>query len=166
MVWRAAAEEHGPVTDLKLSAHFWLSEFIVSQTAKRLGIENYPPPGIVIDLRRLANRLESVRVLFNAPIFISSGYRCNELNTCIGGAKTSAHCAGLAADFTIPSYGTPLAVCQRIANSSIPFRQLIHEYGSWVHLAIGAVGMEDHRDLRTICSPTTGYTVGINPCGE
>lgn len=152
------------MTDLKLSAHFWLSEFIVSQTAKRLGIENYPPPAIVIDLRRLAGRLEFVRALFGSPLFISSGYRCGELNTFVGGAKSSAHLQGLAADFVIPSYGTPLAICQRIADSKIAFRQLIHEYGSWVHFSIAAIGMEDSRDLRTICSPTTGYKEGIHPC--
>jgi hypothetical protein len=41
-----------------LSEIFTLDEFVFSQTAARLGIDNSPSPEIVANLRRLAQALE------------------------------------------------------------------------------------------------------------
>lgn len=150
--------------DVRLSPNFMLSEFIDSQTAERKGIDNSPSDEIVVNLRRLAIRMERVRALFNASISISSGYRCPALNAAIGGSPSSDHMKGLAADFVVRSYGTPYAVCQRIESSVIPFRQLIHEYGRWTHLAIAEPGVIDIRELLTICDAGSGYKAGISEC--
>ena len=119
-----------------LSAHFDLDEFITSETATRYGIDNTPNDEIVDNLRFLASMLEEVRILLdNKPIIIKSGYRCPKLNSAIGGAKTSQHMQGLAADFICPSYGTPYDICYEISASNLRFDQLIYE-GNWVHISV------------------------------
>ena len=45
---------------------------------------------------------------------ISSGYRCPELNSAVGGSPTSQHCMGLAADFTCEDFGSPLEIAQAL----------------------------------------------------
>ena len=120
-----------------LSPNFSLDEFIFSQTAARLGIDNTPDARILKNLQRLATTLEQVRgALGNLPILISSGYRSPTLNRAIGGAPNSAHMDGLAVDFTCPRFGSVLATARAVARSNILFDQVILEYGRWVHLAI------------------------------
>ncbi len=122
---------------MQLSKHFALAEFVESQTAARKGIDNTPPSHIIDNLRMLATGLENVRILLgNRPIRISSGYRCPALNTAVGGARSSHHMQGFAADFTCPAYGRPMAICEAIAASSIRFDQLILEFDAWVHLSV------------------------------
>lgn len=123
---------------MMLSPHFTLAELTVSDTACRKGIDNTPPPAILENLKRTAALLEEVRTLLgNKPIIVTSGYRCVALNREIGSSDTSAHCQGQAADFTCPGYGSPLQIAQAIyaAKPPIKFDQLIHEFGSWVHIA-------------------------------
>jgi zinc D-Ala-D-Ala carboxypeptidase len=123
----------------RLSAHFALDEFLVSQTASRLGIDNRPNSETFANLRRLAGVMEGVRErLGNKPILISSGYRSTILNRAIGGATNSAHIRGLAADFTCPGYGDPITVCRTLQMhlGDLGIDQLIHEFGAWVHLGL------------------------------
>ena len=121
--------------DQQLSPHFALSELTASQTATRLGLRNEPGILIVENLKRLALLLEQVRGLLGGkPILISSGYRSQAVNRAVGGAASSAHVDGLAADFICPGYGTPRQICQAIQDSPLRFDQLIFE-GTWVHLA-------------------------------
>ena len=120
-----------------LSPNFSLDEFIFSQTAARLGIDNTPDARILKNLQRLATTLEQIRgALGNLPILISSGYRSPTLNRAIGGAPNSAHMDGLAVDFTCPRFGSVLATARAVAKSQIVFDQVILEYGRWVHLGI------------------------------
>ena len=119
-----------------LTQHFTLDELVASQTAVRFGLDNTPPPGVVSNLKMLAVVLEQVRELLGVAVLVSSGYRSERVNVAVGGKPNSRHSLGLAADFTAPQYGTPLEVAQRISASSILFDQLIHEFGSWVHISI------------------------------
>ncbi len=122
---------------MKLTQNFTLEELLVSQEAARRGINNTPPGEVVVNLTKLANMLEEVRAfLGDRPIHVSSGYRSAALNAAIGATATSHHILGGAVDFTCASYGSPLAVARAIEGSDIPFGQLIHEYGAWVHLSI------------------------------
>ena len=50
----------------------------------------------------LLEMLERLRLAVGAPLRICSGYRCPTHNKAIGGAKTSAHMMGLAADIAVP----------------------------------------------------------------
>jgi zinc D-Ala-D-Ala carboxypeptidase len=152
------------VLDAQLSTHFRLSEFIVSGVAERRGIANAPNDDQLGNLMRLADVLERVRrLLGQAPLLINSGFRSPELNAAVRGSRHSAHLLGCAADFIAPSFGTPREICMRIADSEIPFDQLIFE-GSWVHLAIPILGEDPRRQLLTAVferSYPTRYVRGI-----
>ena len=125
-----------------LSAHFDLAEFVTSETAERYGIDNTPNDEIVDNLRFLCSTLEEVRQLLDKPLIIKSGYRCPKLNSAIGGAKTSQHMLGLAADFICPQFGSAYDVAYEIARSNMRFDQLIYE-GSWVHISISDMPRHD-----------------------
>jgi hypothetical protein len=124
---------------MKLTANFTLEEFLVSQTAERHGIDLTPPHEVVENLRRLCEGcLQPLREATNRPIFISSGYRSPDLNSLIGGSKTSAHMAGNAADFIVSGL-TPYDTCKLIVEMGLPYDQVIHEFGRWVHLGVADI---------------------------
>ena len=120
----------------QLTQHFSLEELTFSQTAARKGINNTPPPDVLARLKRTAQGMEVVRIaLGGSAINISSGYRCPALNAAVGGAKNSQHLTGEACDFTSPAYGSVESVFNLIRASTIPFDQVILEYGRWVHIS-------------------------------
>ena len=90
---------------MKLSKYFTLEEFIRSNTAERMGIDNVPKDEKVVEnLRSLCLEvLQPLRDYVGAPVHINSGYRCPELNMVVGGVKNSQHCRGEAADIRIVS---------------------------------------------------------------
>lgn len=141
-----------------LTTHFSLAEMIASQTAARLGIDNTPPPDIIKNLRRTATMLEEIRQILGCPIIVSSGYRCQALNKAVKGSKNSAHMVGLAADFTAPGFGNPFQVAKKIAAWGVEYDQLIHEFGTWVHVGLG--DGPPRRQALSIFSGT-GYLPGI-----
>jgi hypothetical protein len=53
----------------------------------------------------------------------------------VGDGSHSPHSWGLAADFHVPEFGSPLAVCRAIVISKLEWDQLIYEF-NWVHLGI------------------------------
>lgn len=126
---------------MQLTPHFELREFEVSQEAVRRGINNTIPPEYLDNVKTLACTLEQVRLLVKAPIIISSGYRCIELNKIIGGNPRSRHLYALAADFHVPGYSVK-EVVELIQNSWLKYDQLINEFGAWVHLSIPFEGEE------------------------
>lgn len=121
---------------MNLSPHFSLTELVASQVATRKGIDNMPPPAVVANLTRLAALLEQVRTLVGAPITISSGFRSPALNKAVGGAASSAHVQGLAADISTAKLA-PKALALLIRQSGLDFDQLIYE-GTWVHIGLSA----------------------------
>ena len=118
-----------------LSKNFSLEELTFSQTASRMGLKNEPTLDVINNLKYLAENLELVRNLLDAPIIISSGFRCLTLNTAIGSKGTSQHVSGEAADFTSNRYGTPLAIVRKIKDSNLRYDQLILEFDRWVHIS-------------------------------
>lgn len=121
---------------LRLSSHFTLDEFIISQEAARRGIDNTPPPEVIEKLRKTAQGLEAVRVSLScAPILISSGYRCLALNRLLGSQDTSQHVLGEAADFTSPGFGSASVVAYALRDGGIEYDQLILEFDRWVHIS-------------------------------
>lgn len=127
---------------MRLSPHFTLAEFTLSQTASRLGIDNTPPPEALESLKLVAQGLEGVRILLGVPIIISSGYRCLALNRAIGSKDSSQHILGQAVDFEAPGYGSPRIVMDRIIDSGMDFDQCILEYppDGWVHMSFVRFG--------------------------
>ena len=120
---------------MQLSKNFELSEFYMSATAIRRGIDNTPPANDVEALKLLvANVLQPLRDKFG-PIVVTSGYRSKALNKAIGGATTSQHSCGEAADIKIPGV-KHAEVCKWIRNN-LQFDQLIYEFGEmgWIHVS-------------------------------
>jgi hypothetical protein len=134
--------------NLRFTSHFVLGEFLRSNTADRLGINNTPLEYHIMRLRNLAQRsLEPVRQHLGLPIQVNSGYRCPELNAAVKGVKTSQHLLGEAADITIPKAHRPFAhatdeqaarLIYMYARQYADYDQLILEHqGSswWVHIS-------------------------------
>ena len=115
---------------MQLSKHFTLEEFEKSQTATRKGITNKAGSGEVKSLGDLCYEiLEPVRVKFDKPVTITSGYRSKELCLAIGSSENSQHtCANgsAAADFEIAGVSN-LEVALWI-QGNCDFDQLILEY--------------------------------------
>lgn len=87
-----------------LSSHFTISEFVKSETAKRLGIDNTPSREVINNLKfGTTYILEPLRLMYGKPIIINSGYRCEKLNRAVGGVSNSYHLAGKAADIKLAS---------------------------------------------------------------
>ena len=125
---------------MKLSKHFSLSEFEKSSTATRLGIKNKAGSGEIKNLTDLCYAvLEPVRAKFEKPVFITSGYRSEQLCEAIGSKKTSQHTRGEAVDFEIMGISN-LQLALWIENNC-DFDQLILEFwkeeeganSGWVH---------------------------------
>ena len=136
---------------MKLSQNFSLLEMTRSQLAARHGIDNKPNDIQLENLKTLAKGMELVRTkLDNLPIIISSGFRCEDLNDLLGSKRTSAHIAGLACDFTCDRYSHVGRVFEVLAESSIPYQQLIYEYSSWIHVAFPPEGEEPRRQTLVI----------------
>lgn len=122
-----------------LSPHFTVDELTHSQTAARLGLDNDPGAEVLTALKHTALGLEAVRVrLGGAPILISSGYRSPAVNQAVGGSLASQHMRGEAVDFTAPGFGNPRQIVDALADSSVPYDQLILEFNSWVHISFAA----------------------------
>lgn len=135
---------------MSLSKYFALSELTVSESAARRGLKNVPFGKQLENLKQTAARMDEIREGLGKPIIVTSGYRSPEVNAAIGGSRTSAHCHGLAVDFTCPGYGSPLAVAKAILASGIEFDQLIHEYGAWVHIGFAEAGKPSRKQTLTI----------------
>lgn len=90
----------------RLSEHFTVGEMINSQTAirQRILMQYVSQAEILGNMKLLANNvLQPVRNQFRDSMFITSGYRCFQLNQAVGGAQNSLHLKGLAADIMVNS---------------------------------------------------------------
>lgn len=130
-----------------LSPHLSLAEVTVSDTAKRLGIDNTPPPGHVANLKLLAAVIfEPIREHFGVPIHVSSGYRSKALNDATPGASASSqHSKGEALDLDQDGKGTGVTnrMVFEFIRANLPYDQLIYEGGDdaspdWVHVSYSA----------------------------
>lgn len=120
---------------MKLSEHFSLDEFTLSQTAVRNGILNVPDEFAINNLKALSlNVLEPIRKALGKEIHISSGYRSHRVNKLIGGATNSQHVYGMAADISAKGMTTE-ELYIFIKTSGISFDQLIQEFDRWVHVS-------------------------------
>ncbi len=120
--------------------YFSIKELSASTEASKMGIDNTPTPVVVAKLTQLVGHiLDPLRERYGYPIHVSSGYRCKRLNKAVGGAETSQHVKGEAADI----YCTNLmdnAVIFSMIYYLLPFDQLIWERGTdeapaWVHVS-------------------------------
>jgi hypothetical protein len=131
------------VSGTKISKWFTYEELTYSTTANSKGIKNIPNTIEYQHLIELAYWLDGLRDYLGYPIVISSGFRCPELNAAVGGAKTSAHRLGYAADLQ-PGKGSFLQFQKQVReyclNHGVHFDQCIIEKNSkgsqWVHIGL------------------------------
>lgn len=130
---------------MRLTNNFTLEELYASATADRKGIDNFPSPIVQQNLRALAEKiLQPIRDEYRHPIIVTSGYRCATLNKAVGGAKTSQHLTGSAADIkcTHTSKAYLFRMIKRMIEAKkIVVGQLLWEYGnadepSWIHISL------------------------------
>ncbi len=117
----------------KLSKNFTWKEFTKSDTASRLHINNEIVDWDVRDnIKALVEDvLQPLRDAWGGPLFINSGFRCQELNEAVGGAPTSQHVKGQAADV---GCSDSLALAKLAKRMNLPFDQMII-YPSFVHFS-------------------------------
>ena len=65
------------------------------------GLDNTPKLGALTALLHTSKKMQQIRDAIDMPIFITSGYRSQLVNTKIGGSPTSKHMQGLACDFLV-----------------------------------------------------------------
>ena len=108
---------------MKLTPNFTLQEMTISQTAERHGIVNSPNSEQIINLKRVSAVLEVIRATIDRPVMVSSGFRCETLNTAVRGSSTSKHMEGLAVDFHVDGM-TPHEVIESVKHV-IPYRTTV-----------------------------------------
>jgi zinc D-Ala-D-Ala carboxypeptidase len=158
---------------MRLSPNFMLSEFMVSDTAARRGIDMTVPPALIPRLVDVCvHVLEPVRANFKAPVIVTSGYRPPALNKAVGGSNSSQHTKAEAADFHV--VGVPhFEVCQWISRNC-EFDQLILEFvnpavpgSGWIHASYAAGENRKQRltarRVRSFGRWKTQYLRGLHP---
>ena len=118
--------------------YFSFQEMERSETAYRHGIDNTAPEGARRNIAVLVDRvLDPLREAWGKPLTVTSGYRCQELNRIVGGAKTSHHLRGMAADISTGNRVENRRLFQLVLDLKLPFTQLIDEKNfAWVHISL------------------------------
>jgi hypothetical protein len=128
---------------MNLTEHFTLEEMTFSPTAIKKGIDNTPNAQAIKNLTVLCEKiLEPLRTHVGGPIKISSGYRCEVLNSLIGGAKSSQHKIGQAADIDLKE---KCAEAFHWIRENLDYDQIIWEFGNdkqpdWIHISYSTKG--------------------------
>ena len=83
-------------------------------------------------IRELTNTvLQPLRDAWGQPLHVNSGYRCPKLNAAVGGAATSQHTKGEAADIKAEH---PVKLAQLAYDLGLPYDQMII-YPTFVHFS-------------------------------
>lgn len=125
--------------------YFSIEELCRSETADAKGIDNSPSAVARENLEALVfNVLDPLREKFGKPIIVNSGYRSTLLNDIVGGARSSQHTRGEAADITAEDASENFELFE-ILRTTLPFDQLIWEkgtrtYPAWIHVSFKREG--------------------------
>lgn len=130
--------------------YFTISELIKSDTAIRKRIWNGASREVENNLIALVGAvLDPLRKRYGKRINITSGYRNPAVNKAVGGASTSQHLRGEAADIDTGSKAENRKLAQLILSSGLPFDQLIDEKDyAWVHVSYKRTGTNRRQILR------------------
>ena len=116
---------------------FTIGELCRSNVAALKGIPNNPNTAQRMNMEKLIdNVLDPLRARYSNPIYVNSGFRCETLNSVIGGAVNSQHMRGMAADITAGSKEENRKLFELIQSLGLEFDQLINENNySWIHVS-------------------------------
>lgn len=138
-----------------MSKFFTLKEMVYSITARKHNIDNNPKDDEIIEhLNELMEFMDGVREKWGSAILVSSGYRCPELNSKLGGVKTSAHPYGYAADL-IPANNKKQQFFEFFKDylKDKQFDELIMEKSGnsiWIHFALKSKDGKQRRKIKTL----------------
>ena len=124
-----------------ISKHISDKEGVYSNTAIRMGINNKPGERQLYNMKIIAKQIfEPVRNWVGGPVKINSFFRSEELNTAIGGSKSSQHCKGQAIDIDDTFGHKTNAEMYKFIKDNLNFDQLIWEFGNeenpaWIHVS-------------------------------
>ena len=151
--------------NVKLSEHFTLAE--MTKTSVKTKDGNIPSRVHIENLKRLTKWLERLRLRCNqmsneklgisnydysdaekeVPIIINSAYRSPQVNKAVGGAATSNHLTGCAADIRCQGIEQAIRYAFILLDisdeSQEPFDELLIEQSAksiWVHFAVRPKG--------------------------
>lgn len=131
-----------------MGKYFTTAEMMRSETADRKGINNRIPKEYLPNVERLIKEvLDPLREWYNRPIYVNSGYRCEELNKAVGGAATSFHLTGCAADLDTRLGKSENQKLFEYIKERLPYTELGWEGGgAWVHVAL-VRGREEEKEI-------------------
>lgn len=127
-----------------LSDNFTFAEMLRSSVSRRYGIVNYPEGDkgekriVVANLTNLCKQvLQPLRDHLGVPVVIRSGYRSEALNRKVGGAPTSQHLTGEAADIKVGSAVEACQYAQWIMDNCRFDQMLLERKGTtvWLHVS-------------------------------
>ena len=123
-----------------ITKDFRYCEFEKSDIAEAKGITNVITTFEVRDaIKALVTEiLQPLRDAWGRPLRINSGYRCAELNRAVGGAATSQHVKGEAADIATDD---PYSLAKLARDLNLPYDQMIL-YPDFVHFSHKLNGMQ------------------------
>lgn len=128
---------------MNLTEHFTLEEMTRSDYAIRNGLDNTPDWNTTENLTALCTNLEHLRALLGKGIHITSGYRSVVVNRGIGGADSSQHTVGQAADIHVDGMTTEelyTFIKEKVKSGAFVVDQCIQEFDAWVHVSFNLRG--------------------------
>jgi zinc D-Ala-D-Ala carboxypeptidase len=136
-----------------LSQHFTLEEFIYSAKGAEMDIDNTPNALQIARMKAWCDSIgEPIRAHFKSAVHILSGFRCPELNKLVGGANTSQHLLGEAADIHV--FGVDNDDLWKFITLNLNFDQCIAEKlhrdngnAGWVHVSHRREGKQRNEAL-------------------
>ena len=152
---------------MNLTANFSLTEMVKSETALRHGMENTPGEAEIAALRLLCEKvLQPVRDHYGKGVKVNSGYRSPDVNSKVGGSRTSDHCLGQASDIEIPGVANADLAVWIMEN--LDYTQLILEFytpgildSGWVHVSYNPTNLKKENLTATKKDGKTVYLPGL-----
>ena len=147
-----------------MAKYFTPYEFIKSDTANRLKIDNTPTPQVMDNIIQVMRVMDVIRenwtqyckenYLGSPAIIVNSGYRSEALNKAVNCSKTYAHKIGEACDFEALN-GQNKALFEvtkkTLLDNNIPFDQLLDEWNwSWIHLGLKNLQGLQRRQIKSM----------------
>lgn len=136
-------------------SYFTINELTYSSTAKKHGITNIPNGEQTSNLNELIDFLNPMRAAWGSAIIVSSGFRCEELNELVGGAKTSGHKYGWAVDL-VPANNKKLKFFDWMKEylKDKNFDELILESNAqgstWIHFSLKSSQGKQRRKVKIL----------------